>query len=593
MGNRGHRVEIIALALLLLLVGSMAWLRPVPPRTPALVPAPIARVTHARAASIAPAKTTTPRSPAWLPGTLLLALLAPLLALYGRSRALAAPAPAVVGTQHAASVPVASAAVGTQHAASVPVASVPVGTQHAASVLAAPAARRPARAASAVGTQHAASVLAAPVPAAAPRATAEDRAHQALAALQACGCSPRALAAGAQHVDLCCTPPLDTAQLATLQRAGWGARQPRARLRLTPPAALATTPYAPLLPLLHTGGMVPALKLLTLAGAAPLLGCYGASAEPALHALLVALLYSHSPAQLGLIVDGSAIYARAPHCLPETATAFITRLDRNLRTGHARAPTRPLLLALFDPAPALLGQVVRLAPLLRADPTHVQILVAQPQLNAFGRALIAEYPALVLGGTPRGEWQPAHGWPARGRARLSAPGIAPWTGTPLLLGADAALAAVARLPEWPDPAPPEMAIADDIPAADDTLALALAAALGNSTPRPHQDDGWPTGPADLPPRQLAALLRACRNHPAIIAAAPPGITRRRIAPLLPIAQRGAALDLVRWLDAADLLAPVATDALRLREPRMLCDLDEAVICARLHATPLPAPEPPA
>lgn len=69
------------------------------------------------------------------------------------------------------------------------------------------------------------------------------------------------------------------------------------------------------------------------------------------------------------------------------------------------------------------------------------------------------------------------------------------------------------------------------------------------------------------------------SDPTICAAAPPGLTKRRLAVLLPERERQRAHELFERLDDAGALAPPKSEALRWREPRPLTIDDAAALAA--------------
>jgi hypothetical protein len=73
----------------------------------------------------------------------------------------------------------------------------------------------------------------------------------------------------------------------------------------------------------------------------------------------------------------------------------------------------------------------------------------------------------------------------------------------------------------------------------------------------------------------------------IVQANPPGVTRGRLATLLPPERRGAATSLMSWLDASGVLADPRDETLRWREPRLIRRPEPDWIAARLGETPPP------
>lgn len=129
-------------------------------------------------------------------------------------------------------------------------------------------------------------------------------------------------------------------------------------------------------------------------------------------------------------------------------------------------------------------------------------------------------------------------------------------------------------------------------AADDRLAYGLALALGLCDEQPAPPAGevrsaeasgeaWPAGPGGLDAQAVGRLVERLLADPAIVAAAPPGVTKRRLASLLPIEARPAAGAVLEWLDAAGVLAEPSAEQVRWREPRPLRSGDAAWVAAQL------------
>lgn len=406
---------------------------------------------------------------------------------------------------------------------------------------------------------------------------------------------------------------------------GWSVRWRGGTLEVvTPPVVAAGAESGPLLvPALQHGRRGRLCRYVTLGwpgarDAAAHMGFYGARAAEALHACMASLLYAYPPEALALAViergQMSPLYAAAPHAvaLPGSPRAALAALDRALLRGAARGPARRLVLACIDPDETLLAGVARLVARAQEHPgAPLTVLLAQTQLLPQGRELYALLPACITAG---GAGDPAllpgrGGWPCRGAARLVI-GDQHASGTPHLLGESgvrAALAALAAGPRGLPPvlwdtvatAPPDRAPAPvwdcGLPAdaADDPLAARLARAFsgheasGEAPPvipsaEAHARSPWPAGPGTMSPAELAALISRILVEPAIIAATPPGLTKRRLAALLPPAARQHAAELMAWLDAAGLLEAPRDESLRWREPRRLRDADPESIAAQLR-----------
>lgn len=411
---------------------------------------------------------------------------------------------------------------------------------------------------------------------------------------------------------------------AELMRAnpGWSARWHKGALAIALPRDLGDGPGGPhLVPTIRhgRGGRVTRFVPLGQLGDAddgiPGLGLYGAHALEMLHTCLVSLIYTRPPEALALaVLDGgktAPLYAGTPHAVrpPGSARSTVATLDRALRRGWARGAVRPLVLAVVEPDEALLRDLAALVGRLRhrgAAPLH--LLLAQEHLLPAGRELYAALPA-VISGCGRGDpclLPDARAWPARKAARLAAPGLH-IGGLPCVLDDLAARAALTNLTPvagvlppvlWDAPAlrhaaaaapplqPPEVE-ADEM----NELARRLSRALDGlpstedeamESAGGAEDTPWPHGPGQMRPADVAALVDRLLSDPAVVAANPPGITRRRLAALLPPAGRAYAGALMGWLDAAGLLAEPRDETLRWREPRALTVADPEEIAARLR-----------
>jgi hypothetical protein len=322
------------------------------------------------------------------------------------------------------------------------------------------------------------------------------------------------------------------------------------------------------------------------------------SGEPlhdALHALMISLLYTTPPDALAISVCGEpaleAIYRAAPHWVepPGSPDAMIRLLDRRLRRERGRSDLRPLLLVVSAPDAARLAGLVALAGQVRADaPLH--LCVACRAGHAAPAA--AHVSTLQLTSGMRG---------SRSGARWTN-GVDTVAGAARLLGDDAARAMIAAIPPFTghtrpvfwDAPPPSIRTAPYAPPATaathagDSLVGKLAAALGDAETAPQ----WPAGPQGMSPQAIGELVERLLTAPEIVAAAPSGVTRRRLAALLPPPQREAARVLYAWFDAAGILAEPLAEELRMREPRPLRSDNRNWIAAQLAATPIPSQELP-
>jgi hypothetical protein len=161
------------------------------------------------------------------------------------------------------------------------------------------------------------------------------------------------------------------------------------------------------------------------------LGIYGGAALGALHALLGSLLYTQSPAALGLAIldhgEIASLYHDVAHlvALPATPYGTLEMLAQAIRRGVA-GMVRPLLLVVVEPDDDQLRQLIGLATWLQARPsTPLHLIVVQEHLRTAGREVYATLPALITGGSQgHAMFVPGQGeWPKRGDARLVGRGM--------------------------------------------------------------------------------------------------------------------------------------------------------------------------
>jgi hypothetical protein len=351
------------------------------------------------------------------------------------------------------------------------------------------------------------------------------------------------------------------------------------------------------------------------------IGIYGAAAHEVLHACLASLLYAYPPEALALAViesgGSSPTYAAAPHAvsLPGSPRATIAALERALRRGWLPKRTRQLVLAVIDPDEELLTDLARLVARLRQYQTApLIILLAQRQPLAAGRELYAVLPACITaGGRADSLLLPGRRWPPPGRARLVVSGSS-LEGLPVtwdeaeVHAALAAMTAAPRdlgptlldgsgVPQLKDPTP-ATSISLPFKAPEDALATRLARAFSGEPATDERtragdertdacDQVWPRGPGAMSPAEVEALIRLVLVDPSIVATAPPGVTKGRLAALLAPSTRAQAGSLLAWLDHAGVLEEPRDEGLRWREPRLLRECEPEAIAARLRATPIP------
>jgi hypothetical protein len=403
---------------------------------------------------------------------------------------------------------------------------------------------------------------------------------------------------------------------------GWDARWRGGALELTAPPEPAAASHGPLLaPLLRHGRRKQYRRYLSLERGAntanQLLVC-GAAANEVLHNCLTSLLFTHPPETLALLVlDGNGaapLYAAAPHAIraPGSPRATLAALDRAVRRGSPRDRLRHLLVAVIDPDAATLADLNALVARMRAvPPLPLTLVLAQQQPLAAGREVYAVLPTLLTAGRA-GDAPPLAGqrWPRSGHGRLVTDGVI-LEGVPLQRTESDVCAVLALLGQPPEALPPTLLdfievrtpaeeqtmswIAPPLPFGADELAARLAQALEHEPLTPAETPTGiavpeavePPGAGDMAPAELEALVARLLVEPSIVAATPPGLTKKRLSTLLPSGQRSNAAGLIEWFDRAGVLEPPRDETLRWREPRRLCDTEPGSIIARLQATPGP------
>lgn len=107
---------------------------------------------------------------------------------------------------------------------------------------------------------------------------------------------------------------------------------------------------------------------------------------------------------------------------------------------------------------------------------------------------------------------------------------------------------------------------------------------------PEESSIWPAGPGRMRPADVAYLMEQIRTSPIVQTGSEPGITRRRVAQLLPDDLSEYSRQLVYWLHLAGVLAaPTAPDE-PFRNPRGLLELPDEALAAQLAATAIPTSE---
>jgi hypothetical protein len=124
------------------------------------------------------------------------------------------------------------------------------------------------------------------------------------------------------------------------------------------------------------------------------------------------------------------------------------------------------------------------------------------------------------------------------------------------------------------PAPDDAASSDEVPAASDPAPAGPAVS-------------WPAGPGQMQPYELAHLIELCLASPAFIGGERPGVSKKRLGAVLPVALAEHSAQLMVWLGRAGVLADPLVPAEPWRNPRLLRSADAAWLAAALTATPIP------
>lgn len=107
---------------------------------------------------------------------------------------------------------------------------------------------------------------------------------------------------------------------------------------------------------------------------------------------------------------------------------------------------------------------------------------------------------------------------------------------------------------------------------------------------PLESSIWPAGPGRMRPADVGFFIEQIRTSPIVQTGSEPGVTRRRVAQLLPEDLSEYSRQLVYWLHVAGLLTPPAVPEEPFRNPRPLIELPDEGLAAQLAATPVPTPE---
>ncbi|MBU6332818.1 MAG: hypothetical protein KGS47_00325 [Chloroflexi bacterium] len=252
-----------------------------------------------------------------------------------------------------------------------------------------------------------------------------------------------------------------------------------------------------------------------------------------------------------------------PHWIdpPGDADATIAHIDRLVRRGLTRRPWRPALLILGDLSDAQWEQIPALAARARGAPLHFILLQPPIDLHPIPAPFVhvqshADRTATVCCGTQR----------LRGR-----PAIPPIAQQPL--------APTAVLPVmW-------QVVAQSMPPGSHARAAGRSESVA-AMPPPQRAD-WPGWPGVADAGELEQIVERILHATTLWAAHPPGLTRGRLAQVLPDPFKARATVLLRWFDAAGILVEPRDEALRWREPRPLATMDRTLIAARLSDVPAP------
>ena len=98
---------------------------------------------------------------------------------------------------------------------------------------------------------------------------------------------------------------------------------------------------------------------------------------------------------------------------------------------------------------------------------------------------------------------------------------------------------------------------------------------------------WPHGPGALDPRAMDEVMMLVLTHPTVTLGMEAGLTKKRLARVLPEEWRQYVAPLVVWFDRAGILAPPPNADEPWSTPRPLALTDPDAVATRLHATTVP------
>jgi hypothetical protein len=114
--------------------------------------------------------------------------------------------------------------------------------------------------------------------------------------------------------------------------------------------------------------------------------------------------------------------------------------------------------------------------------------------------------------------------------------------------------------------------------------------IATAVVEPPDSSLWPAGPGRMRPADVGFLIEQIRTSPIVQTGDEPGVTRRRVAQLLPDDLSEYSRQLVYWLHLAGALLPPPAPDEPFRNPRRLHDLPDEALAAQLAATPVPTSE---
>lgn len=137
-----------------------------------------------------------------------------------------------------------------------------------------------------------------------------------------------------------------------------------------------------------------------------------------------------------------------------------------------------------------------------------------------------------------------------------------------------------------EPVPSVVAEVGAMPAQNDEASVAEAQPVAEPASA-EPGVAWPAGPGQMRPDEVAHLIELCLTSPAFVSGERPGVSKKRLGAVLPVALAEHSAQLVVWLGRAGVLAEPLVPAEPWRNPRPLRSAEPAWLAAQLATTPIP------